>query len=220
MRPIASACVWPGCTGSRPVSGSALAGSAVSGRRSERFQNRTAASRSGSIEPGATRSATGVEAPAARSTQSWGDGSFPAPDDSALGDAWRAAWAAMAQPDRADATSALAIARRGAAQGARIAAVFDHLPLANPAYPDGNGLADQLSLAARVLAAHKQVAAAEAEFCKALEFNPNLVEAHYALARFYQATGRKAEAEREYKILSALHARDKGSLSGIAGREQ
>jgi uncharacterized protein (DUF1501 family) len=80
-----------------------------------------------------------------------GDGTFPVPGDDAAAAAWRAAWNAMAHPDRADAM-ARAFARRGARQAMDISAIFEHLPPENPAYPQSD-LAASLALGARVLAA-------------------------------------------------------------------
>jgi Flp pilus assembly protein TadD len=45
------------------------------------------------------------------------------------------------------------------------------------------------------------------------------VQAHYALARAYQQLGRKEDAEREFRIVSDLHARSAQRSPGIAGSQ-
>ncbi len=71
---------------------------------------------------------------------------------------------------------------------------------------------------ARVLTVEKQWAAAIAELEKAVEIHPDDVEPHYALARAYQQMNRRDDAVREFKIVAELHARQRGSSSGIAGQ--
>jgi tetratricopeptide (TPR) repeat protein len=73
----------------------------------------------------------------------------------------------------------------------------------------------------RALTMKKQWTEAEAELKKALEASgPDNVEINYALARLYQQTGRRADAEREFQICSRLNAQRQRTGSGIAGQQQ
>lgn len=81
------------------------------------------------------------------------DGAFPLPDDGdQLDRVWLAAQRAMAQPDRAEANALLATGRRSIDVALTFADVAQDLPAAGQGYPD-TGLAAQLQLAARILAA-------------------------------------------------------------------
>ncbi|MGQ0804365.1 MAG: DUF1501 domain-containing protein [Actinomycetota bacterium] len=81
------------------------------------------------------------------------DGAFPSPGDGGLLDeAWFAAQRAMAQPDRAEAETFLAPARRGTEVALTFADVVRELPRGRKGYPHTD-LGAQLRMAARVLAA-------------------------------------------------------------------
>ncbi len=73
---------------------------------------------------------------------------------------------------------------------------------------------------AQVLLATSQLPAAEAELQKCLELDTASIEAHYLLARAYQRLGKQADTEREYQIISSLHAQRHAHVtSGIAARQ-
>jgi tetratricopeptide (TPR) repeat protein len=101
---------------------------------------------------------------------------------------------------------------------------WGNLDAAETLFRKGNSLKPEAFQAhyglGRVLAGRREWRRAEAELKKALEPNPNHIEIHYALARIYQQMGKKADADQEYRICAALHSREQGKSSGIAGQQR
>lgn len=56
-----------------------------------------------------------------------------------------------------------------------------------------------------LLMQNKKYKEAAVEFQKAIKLDPDEADAHYRLARAYQALGQSAEAEREFKLVQKLH---------------
>jgi tetratricopeptide (TPR) repeat protein len=64
-----------------------------------------------------------------------------------------------------------------------------------------------------IYAQHQKYDDAVAVLRKAMELDPLEPDAHYRLARIYQVTGRKAEAQKEFAKVVSLHQKDDQTLA-------